>query len=432
MKHRLFKTMLLSLVASTALFSSCGDDDDTTNDYKNLSDPRIRSIRLNNIEQTFVVNDLEQLIYNYDSLNVGTNLSAVATRFYGYTSQPSVLVKQGNVWSQFKNGSTIDFTGPVEIQCTSEDGTQQKSYKIEIRIHTYDVSALTWHKYGTIDQKAKAVSQQTFTYNKKKIWFYADETGASHMMTSTDFLTWTESAIQLENANWSSAAIQGDSIYVQNTVGEMYVANMNVLEFKPYASAAKLDKILFTIGDKIWALGKEGESTVLYGKGAADFEKKLSLPSEFPTENLVSFTSSSGYTSLGYIYATQNGNGTVWSIDSKGNTRVLQAADGRLPYLKNPILFQYDNFLGIVGGETMDGTHSTKCYTSVDCGASWKYDWHKDLTGENATLSNPGTFVLSKEGEVIFVGGNTANGISNIVWKGVLNQLTADDLNYQN
>ncbi len=432
MKHKVFKSLIYSLVAMTSLFVSCGDEEDTTKELKNLSDPRIRSMRLNNISETFVVNDIDQIIYNYDSLNVGTNLAAVQARFYGYTSQPTVQVLKNGQWEIFKNGSTMNLTSPVEIIATSEDGSHQKKYTIQVRVHNYDVSALTWEKYGTIDIKNKIVSQQSFYKNGCGMWFYADETGANHLMTSTnDLEVWSEKPIQLEKANWYSSAILGDSVYVQNTEGDLYAANLNTLAFAPVASSVKVEKILFTIGTKIWALVKEGEGCALYEKSTGDFQKKSDLPADFPTENLVTFTSASGYTSLGYIYATQNGYGTVWSIDSKGNTRILQAPDGTLPYLTNPIVFQYENLLGIVGGNLADGTHSNKCYTSQDCGASWNYDWHKDLTGEIATLSHAGTFVLVKAGEIAFVGGNTSNGVSNIIWKGVLNQLTADDLNYQ-
>ncbi|MCQ2224663.1 MAG: DUF6242 domain-containing protein [Paludibacteraceae bacterium] len=432
MKHQVFKSVLYSMIAMTTLFASCGDEEDTTLAYKNLDDPRIRSMRINNITSDFVVNDLDQIIYNYDSLNVGTDLTNAITRFYGYTSTPTVQVKRGDQWVLFKNGSPINFNQPVEILCTSEDGSNQKKYTIEVRVHNYDVAALTWHKMGTIDNNNKVVSQQSCTFNKKKLWFFADEAGASHLMSSSDLKQWTETSLNIVNANWGSSAILGDSIYVQNTTGEVYAADLNTLTFSPFTSTVKIEKILFTIGDKIWAISQEGEGFALYTKAAGDFQKKSLLPSDFPTENLISFTSTSGYTSLGYIYATQNGNGTVWSIDSKGNARVLQQADGTIPALTNPILFQYENMLGIVGGELADGTHSTLCYSSQNCGASWSHDWHKDLNGENATLSQPGVFVLSQEGEIVFVGGNTTTGVSNIIWKGVLNKLTADDLNYQN
>ena len=86
--------------------------------------------------------------------------------------------------------------------------------------------------------------------------------------------------------------------------------------------------------------------------------------------------------------------------------------------------------LGIVGGEKEDGTYSTMCYSSKNGGVSWQHDWHKDLSGDG--LANSGTFVFSDMGEIVFVGGNTLAGVSNKVRKGVLNKLTADDLNYQN
>ena len=179
----------------------------------------------------------------------------------------------------------------------------------------------------------------------------------------------------------------------------------------------------------MWAIGNDGNERYLYSKNEGDFQKGTALPSNFPTENITSFTTLSGYTSLGYLYASQNGQGTIWSVDSKGNMTLLQKADGTIPALKHPNVFAYSETIGIIGGEKEDGTYSKQCFSSKNGGVTWQHDWHKDLS---EGLSNSGTFIYSDHGEIMFVGGNTPSGFSNIIRKGVLNKLTADDLNYQN
>lgn len=432
MRHKLFNAFFISMAALSALFTACGDDDTTSSSDKNEFDPRIRSMRINGIEPVFVINDVDQIIYNYDSLDAGTDLTAVSTRFYGYTSQPTIQVRKDGVWEEFKNGSLLNLNNPVEILSTSYDKSHQKQYTIIVRIHNYDVAAITWNKYGTIDNKEKIACQQSFSTNQNNYWFYKTTSGESYLMSSKDLKKWSKKSLNIEDADWTSSAILGDSIYVQDGSKKIYAASLSTLKFASYSSEVELEKILFTIGKNIWAIAKEENGYALYAKGSADFQKKATLPTEFPTENLITFTSTSGYTSLGYIFATQNGNGTVWSIDNKGNARMLQQPDGTIPALTNPILFQYENMLGIVGGEKEDGTHSTQCYSSKNCGVSWSNDRHKELTGDVAKLSQAGTFVLSQEGEILFVGGNTSKGASTTIWKGVLNKLTADDLNYQN
>lgn len=430
MRHKFFIPLLLTALCSVSFFSSCDDDEDDTEALKNLGDPRIRKMVLNNISSTFIVNDVEEIIYNYDSLDLGTKLTNVYTTFYGYTSQPTFKIKKEGEWVDFKNGSPLNLDQQVEILSTSEDKSEQKKYVIDLRVHNYDVSSITWNEYGEIDLQGKISSQKSFTHNGKNLWFVTDQTGASNLFSSSDLKNWEKRSIELTNADWSSSAILGDSIFVQNTEGKLFAARIDDLKFSDYPTSVKLDKILFTIGNNIWAISDNGKSLSMKNKG--EFRNVQTLPDGFPTENMVSFTSSSGYTSLGYLFATKDGNGTIWSIDTKGNTRNLQAADGTIPYLKDPIVFQYSEMLGIIGGLKADGTSSSKCYSSKNSGAQWIQDWHKDMKGGIEGLSNAGTFILSSQGEIILVGGNTSDNVSKMIWKGVLNKLTADDLNYQN
>lgn len=430
MRHKFFIPLILTALCSVSFFSSCDKDEDDTEALKNLGDPRIRSMVLSNISSTFIVNDVEETIFNYDSLDLGTELTNISTRFYGYTSQPTFKIKQDGEWVDFKNGSPLNFNKQVEILSTSEDKSKQKKYVIDLRVHKYDVASITWKEYGEINLSGKISSQKSFTHNGKNLWFVTDQTGASNLFSSSDLKNWEEKNINLTNANWSSSAILGDSIFVLDTEGNLYAAKLGELKFSNYPTSVQLDKILFTLGDNIWAISDNGKSLALKNKG--EFKTAQTLPDGFPTENIVSFTSSSGYTSLGYLFATKDGNGTIWSIDTKGNTRNLQAADGTIPYLKDPIVFQYSEMLGIIGGLKADGTSSSKCYSSKNSGAQWIQDWHKDMKGGIEGLSNAGTFILSSQGEIIIVGGNTSDSVSKKVWKGVLNKLTADELNYQN
>ncbi len=431
MKHKFFKSFLFALALVSPLFVACDDDENDTNESKNLSDPRIRTMVIDATSK-IVVNDVEAIIFNYDSLDKGTNLTSCHPYFYGYISQPTIQYKKDGNWIEFKNGSALDLSNKVEILCTSQDNSAQKTYTIDLRVHNYDVSAFTWEEYATIGITSRIASQKSFTYNEKKLWFCTDENGTSSLFFSTDLKDWTKKDLNIADANWTSSAILGDSIFVQKDDSTLYAANLGDLTFSEFPTSAQIGKILFTIGDNLWAIGDNGNGRSLLSKKEGEFQAQSTLPTEFPTENITTFTSPSGYTSLGYLFATQNGYGTIWSIDSKGNARVLQQPDGTIPFLKNPNVFQYSEMLGIVGGENEDGTYSSLCFSSNNGGAKWVHDWHKDLKGETEGLANSGTFLLSTQGEIIFVSGNTASNVSNKIYVGVLNKLTADDLNYQN
>ena len=427
MKHKLFTLISFTILSTSLIFTACKEEEDK-NAEKNLSDPRIRSMVISPTSR-IVVNDLDAIIFNYDSLDKGTNLSYIHTYLYGYISQPTFKVKKDGEWIEFKNGSGLDLSDKVEILSISEDNSQQKAYTIDIRVHNYDVAAFTWQEIATLDVSGKISTQKSFTHNKTNLWFYSDSKGGSGLYSSSDLKKWEKKSLEINNADWSSSAILGDSIFVQTENGEVYSSHIDKLQFSAYPSSAKNEKILFTIGSKMWSIGNDGNERYLYSKNEGDFQKGAALSPNFPSENITSFTTLSGYTSLGYIYASQNGQGTIWSVDSKGNMTLLQKADGTIPSLKQPNVFAYLETIGIVGGEKEDGTFSTQCFSSKNGGVTWQHDWHKDLS---EGISNSGTFAYSEQGEIVFVGGNTSTGFSKIIRKGVLNKLTADDLNYQN
>ena len=423
MKHKLFSLIVLFAMGVAPVFVACDDDEDD-NSVKNLSDPRIRSMVIHP-KTKIVVNDVEGIIFNYDSLDKGTNLSHVSTNLYGYVSQPTFKYKKDGEWVPFKNGTSLDLSEKLQILSTSEDNTQQKIYTIDIRVHNYDVSAFTWQEFATVDVTSRISSQKSFAHNGRNLWFCADEEGVSTLYSCTDLTSWEKMPLNIDNADWSSSAICGDSIYVMKRDGGIYSAHLDNLSFS-LCSSVSIEKILFTIGDELWAIGADG---FYVRRNGGDFQRRVALPEGFPSENITSFTSPSGYTSLGYIYASQNGQGTIWSMDKNGNTTQLQKADGTIPSLKHPNVFFYAGTLGVVGGEKEDGSYSTQCFSSKDGGVSWQHDWHKDLS---EGISNSGTFIYSKYGEVVFVGGNTPTGFSNKAKRAVLNKLIADDLNYQN
>lgn len=428
MERKLFALVLLFVMGASPIYVGCNDDDEKDLS-KNLSDPRVRRMVISPNSE-IVVNDLDAIIFNYDSLDTGTDLSHVKAYFYGYISQPSIKYKKDGEWISFQNGHYLDLSDKTEILSISEDKSQQKKYTVEIRVHNYDVAAFTWKEFATVDVTSRIATQKSFMLDNRNLWFCSDEAGVSTLHSSTDLINWEKKTIDITDADWSSSAILGDSIFVQKNDGSVYSASLGELAFSPLSSSVKVEKILFAIDAKLWVIAADESGRCLYSWSGGDFQKRVAIPESFPSENITAFTSSSGYTSLGYVYASQNGQGTIWSVDKKGNISQLQKPDGTIPSLKHPNVFFYSDMLGIVGGEKEDGTYSTECFSSKDGGVSWQHDWHKDLGADG--LSNSGTFIFSKLGEVVFVGGNTPDGVSDKVQRAVLNKLIADDLNYQN
>lgn len=425
---KILKYLFLLLAAFS--LASCGDDDETVDDT-NKDDPRIRAVKIVNISQEFVVNDVENVIFNYDSLSKGTKVDALNVYFYGYISSPSIYYKTdvASEWKSFVNGDKIDMSSSLFILSISNDGKHRKEYKFDLRIHKYDVDAFTWKKFSTIKLSSEVVSQKSLTMNNAFYWFCKTASGNNYQYTSSDKgKTWTRKSLSVSDPVWETLSLYNDSLWVQLADGSLVSSALSTLDFQPVATSVSIDRLLFEVNGSLWAIS--GRSIYALSPTSSDFELKNELPDEFSTESIVTFTAASGFTQLGYIYAVKDDAGSIWSLDYKGALCLLKDADGSLPALTNPMVYIYDRTLGIVGGRLSDGSISTKCYSSQSSGKNWTLDAHKDLSNNVGGIEYAGVFAFSGYGELIVVGGNTADGPSNVVWKGVLNQLNADDLNY--
>lgn len=410
---------------------SCDKDEDLTTDY-NREDPRIRSVVSTNFKSTtFVINDVESVIYNYDSLAFGSNVSKMNMFFYGYTSTPSIKYKykDDKEWKNFSNGTAMNFSSPLQILAISEDGTNQKVYDFDLRVHKFDVSAFSWQEKCSLDIDEVVITQKSIVDKNIWYWFCQTADGNNYCFSSeTNGQKWTKKNIENTSFNWNTLSMFNGKLYLQDSNKELYVGDIDKLTFSKL-DCSKMDYILFELDGKLWAIAEK--SLYAMAKDSSDFTKVSELPSEFSLENFVTFTTESAATQLGYIYVTKDDNGSIWSVDYKGGFYQLIPSDGTIPYLVNPMVYNYNNTLSIVGGQLSDGTYSSKCYASYDNGVTWTEDWHKQLIGDLQDLNSAGVFLSSKEGEMVIVGGNKGNVVSPIVWRGVLNQLIADELNYR-
>ena len=397
----------LLLMALPVVSTACGDDDDDSIDY-NYDDPRIRSVIFSdNTSAKFVVNDVESKIFNYDSLSYGFDAKKIKLYFYGYTSSPTIQYKnEGDEdWHAFANGSTIDLTSPITVLSTSEDGKHQKTYAFDLRIHKYDVEAFTWKRFSTIALQGKVVSRKAFVLNDEFFWFCKTETESLCFSTSNGE-QWEKRTLDEKPLDFSSMVLFADSLWCCNSDGELFASSASTsggFQFEKIATNLKIDELLTAVDDKLFAVS--GDSLYYKQKDDADFVSKDALPEGFSVENATSFMAASGVTQVGYVYSTQNESGMIWVLDYKGNLHQLVEAGANVPYLQNPMVYIYNNTLGIVGGEKKDGSFSDKCYASYNSGVSWSEDWHKNLTDELKGIGNAGVFVLSKNGELLIVGG---------------------------
>lgn len=410
--------MLASLGAVALLGASCSKDDDP--DYSDV-DPRIGRVFIQGVSSTIVINDVEHLIYNYDSLAYGTDITNLYASFSGYNKTPKIEVFQDGEWVLFTNKTldsvALDLTN-LQIRTTAADGVHMYDYTVALRVHKYDVNAFEWNNIAKLPVEGSVKSFKSVNLNGTYCYFYTNTDSKNYVLSSTDGKTWKSTSLSDAKFNWNTAAACGDKVFVM-TDGGFVMIGAGFKE-EPAENASSLSAVLFALNGKCWAVGDSAFYTANVADGA--FEKAVSLPDGFPTDIIASSVELSGSrTQIGYIYgADADGVYSMWALDVNGNIMQLASSNGgQLPKLTDVAITAIDGEIDIVGGKNENGEYQKSFFSSENAGLNWTNNRHKDLTGNIGRLANVGAFV-NADGNLFIVGGESADGVSLNVWEGVL------------
>lgn len=420
-----FKSYLLLSSALLGLVNvSCSDKDDDSNEYSN-TDSRIRSVHISGLNVPFVVNDFEHIIYNYDSLTYGTDISHRMIYFADYdVKSPGLtyLINENGDWKLYSNRTAdsvyFDLRN-LEIRTISLDQNNRSIYKLDIRVHKNDVNSFNWIKLSDLSFNGEVASFKNVEVNGVYCCFYTNKDGNSYVLSSTDAKKWTSKQLDKQSFDWNSLAVFGSKAVA--FAGEKIATIDTDKDFAVTLTDNKagLKSLLFSLGDKCWAVGKDGFYTCS-GENM-DSEKAFEVPSGFPTENITTLVTLSGSrTRVGYIYGTDNGVASVWVLDKSSNLiKISSSSNTGLPVLSKSVLVNIDDEISLLGGVNDKNEYMNTCYSSSNAGLTWSLNWHKELPSEIGRVANVGAFVAS-DGKLIFVAGETADGVATGVWNGVL------------
>ena len=83
----------------------------------------------------FIINQNEGLIYNSDSLPLGTDVSKVVVDITGDTYGIYIVAENDSLWEE---GDSLDFRTPIQLKVMSEIGTFGRTYTAKINVHQQD------------------------------------------------------------------------------------------------------------------------------------------------------------------------------------------------------------------------------------------------------------------------------------------------------
>ena len=330
----------------------------------------------------FIINQNEGLIYNADSLPVGTDVSKVVVDITADTEGIYIVAETDSLWEET---DSLNFEKPIQFKVLAEIGSFGRTYTAKINVHQQEPDSLNWTKMET--NFPKTIQKQKAVYANNCIYVFAENDTQVVMTKATDGKNWSEpAAIDITTkADYSSVMVWGNQFYIL-AENNLY-SSTNGLQWTKVESGQKIARLLANMDTEYnhKMIGVDAENYYIESEDGIVWNRHETMPAEFPTSQ-TSFVSYALDTNdhLGrVILIGENGIATdtitsVWaalSTESHWTDFLVEGQDYACPKLENSQLIQYNNQLYMFGGP---GQYNGKIqpfeyiYASQDNGISWK------------------------------------------------------------
>lgn len=331
----------------------------------------------------FVINQSEGLIYNPDSLPVGTDISKVVVNITADTYGIYIEAEQDSLWEET---DSLNFEKPIQFKVLAEIGSFGRTYTAKINVHQQDPDVLGWQKLDA--NFATGIEEQKAVYLNNTIYVFANQDGQA-IITKTlasDGKVWTE-PVRIETpaeADITSAMAWGNQLYLL-AGNELYTSQDGLSWDK--TGATKLHQLIANVYSdkvqKIMAIDMDNHYTE--SPDGITWNTYEEMPDGFPISHL-SFVSYPLDTNKDINRTVVIGNHGVeadsttvaWTqLDVETSWTDLAAPNDShaCPKLENMTMIHYNNELYAFGGS---GQHKGSIapfgtlFTSKDNGITWQ------------------------------------------------------------
>lgn len=381
-----------SYSTSSTLISafSLGEDDDV----------------LDNLDSVhFVIDPERRMIYNPDSLPVGTDVRhlTVSITFPHTVSTAQFSVSGGKVMSDttFDYTSTttdsIDFTGNVQLSVVSYDKTHTRIYRVQVNVHTTQPDSIYWDRNlkrdlpGTVS--ATTGSKTVCLANE---WLCLLNNGGTYTLSTASTPSqkqWSTSAVTFGfTPQVQSLTATASDLYILSDAGDLYRSADKGSTWT--ATGQKWYSIKGAYDDRVLGVavtdGKYCHDEYPRPASFSPAEVEDGFPVSGSSEMVeAANTWASSHQSMiaGGVMANGKSTGSVWGYDGSNWARISNDANWRhLPALKNPTLIKYYTYdvsstnysttrretWMVLGGVLADGSMNRTVYSSRDQGLLWQ------------------------------------------------------------
>jgi hypothetical protein len=332
----------------------------------------------------FIIDQNRRLIYNADSLPVGTDVSRVVVGITADTYGIYVVAETDSLWEE---GDSLNFEKPVQFRVVSELGTLGQVYTAHIHVHQQDPNTLSWQKMES-NFPTGIKAQKAVLFNDRMLVFaeQASQVALTQANVHESPLSWStlESIDIPVKADYTSVMAWGEQLYIL-AENELYTSS-NGLNWEKVNTTQSFSQLLGNIHtsncQKIMAV--DADNHYMESTDGTHWESYQDLPADFPRQNLsLTYYPLATNPSINRIVllsdhaAESDTTSVVWTqlCDEHEWIPLTTGDESYLcPKMENPSIIHYDNQLYAFGGQGQDNgllTPFGQFYVSDDNGISW-------------------------------------------------------------
>jgi hypothetical protein len=401
----------------------------------------------------FVINQIDGVIYNVDSLPYGITPKKVKMSVtFNTTSSISrfeIHVPDSASYYEWNQTDSVDFSKmPIFFRVTAPYGNI-KDYRLDLRIHQTDPDTIAWQQLS--DFEAADGEQKVLLHNNT---FYAySSDGSSVLLYTADKANpaiWTphylSSPVLLE-----SITVMNDMFFAVSQTGDSYTSADGIAWTKQ--NNGKTVQAIYGVipgatpqDDVLLLAVQEADGKLYFGTTAdltsidiidkvSEFPNDPSIPAGFPVKGFTSATNSERNRYKLLIVtagadANNNDLSTTWLVKKTADGLELTASSYRDSGFKGAGLsaFLYDNSLYVFAPLEKDGASAVNAlYISKSWGDTWTAAPAKQQLPESMEKRAYPSIVVDNENYIWIFGGISETGTPlKDLWKGRLNRLAGN------
>lgn len=301
-----FLLCIASFLLVSIAMSSCLDSDTT---YETSTDPTVHAFGLDTIlgvDYVFSIDQVNRLIYNIDSLPVGSDtiIDSILIDTFTVTG----YVTSGDLDTVLNISNYQDLSGAalgdgLRFRVHAADLVTYRDYYLKINIHQQDPDSLQWSQpatlpvLSTVGRRLKAVTWE----GDLLIYFYDGvEQIMAYRTPAHTFGAWEEVAVGLPvDADMASvvkagnAGSLGTALYVATETGDVYSSTDGVAWSLEDGLSGSVVTLVGNYVEQLIGLVTDESGVTWFAEAASDqsgWTVREEAPDDFPRKNLYSTT----------------------------------------------------------------------------------------------------------------------------------------------